>query len=254
MCRLNTKVTPKHFFNERSPFNSIRRKWKSRTRCRANEQIERIRSFRLEKDYQIIRKEEQEEQIEIRVKSRRNRTEEFSDRFVSFSDWETKIVCWNNASIIWKRFVFLLVRHRRVRLFRCFKESATLANRLIEGQVLNAQSAEETFQLKRDIATLKKQIDELMQKRSSNEKEKLLCNQTELENLRETVDRLASVRCVSLFVVVGIFLFVSERKIVRCNWLLKRKSLLCKKNWRWWKCATPKRRWTSRNFVNVWTI
>lgn len=33
--------------------------------------MKRIRSFRLEKDYQIIRKEEQEEQIEIRVKSRR---------------------------------------------------------------------------------------------------------------------------------------------------------------------------------------
>lgn len=79
------------------------------------------------------------------------------------------------------------------------KESETLANRLIEGQVLNAQSAEETFQLKRDIATLKKQIDELIQQRSSSEKENVLCNQTELENLRETVDRLASVRSASSF-------------------------------------------------------
>ncbi|CAF5213026.1 unnamed protein product, partial [Rotaria magnacalcarata] len=40
-------------------------------------------------------------------------------------------------------------------------ESVTLANRLIEGQVLNAQCAEESYLLKLENSTLKKQIEEL---------------------------------------------------------------------------------------------
>lgn len=110
---------------------------------------------KLEKDYQIIRKEEQEEQIEIRRLRNENR----------------------------------LLKQRVDNLE---KESATLANRLIEGQVLNAQYAEESYQLKRDISTLKKQIEDLAEQNSSTDKEKLRSNQTELENLREIVDRLTS--------------------------------------------------------------
>ncbi|CAF1058626.1 unnamed protein product [Didymodactylos carnosus] len=42
-------------------------------------------------------------------------------------------------------------------------ESANLANRLIHGQVTNAQNAEELYQLKRENCNLKKQCDELKQ-------------------------------------------------------------------------------------------
>ncbi|CAF4183124.1 unnamed protein product [Rotaria socialis] len=79
---------------------------------------------KLEKEYSIIRKEEQEKQIEIRKLRNENR----------------------------------LLKQRVENLE---KESVTLANRLIEGQVLNAQCAEESYLLKRENCTLKKQIEEL---------------------------------------------------------------------------------------------
>lgn len=56
------------------------------------------------------------------------------------------------------------------------KESETLANRLIEGQISNAQYAEESYQLKRENCALKKQI-----------------NPEELENLQQTIIQLANV-------------------------------------------------------------
>ncbi|CAF0762374.1 unnamed protein product, partial [Didymodactylos carnosus] len=81
---------------------------------------------KLEKDYATIRKEEQEEQIEIR----RLKT-------------ENKLL--------------------RQRVENLEKESANLADRLIQGQVTNAQSAEELYQLKRDNCNLKKQYEEIKQ-------------------------------------------------------------------------------------------
>lgn len=82
------------------------------------------------------------------------------------------------------------------------KESATLANRLIEGQVLNAQYAEESYQLKRENSTYKKQIEEINQslamKPTSLEisSSNLLqtSNHNELEILHERIDCLAAVR------------------------------------------------------------
>ncbi|CAF5193021.1 unnamed protein product, partial [Rotaria magnacalcarata] len=79
---------------------------------------------KLEKEYSIIRKDEQEKQIEIRKLRNENR----------------------------------LLKQRVENLE---KESVTLANRLIEGQVLNAQCAEESYLLKLENSTLKKQIEEL---------------------------------------------------------------------------------------------
>ena len=76
----------------------------------------------------------------------------------------------------------------------CFvKESATLANRLIEGQVSNAQYAEESYQLKRENCTLKKQLDEKLKNTtfsSSDHNSVQLTSPTELEMLRETVEKL----------------------------------------------------------------
>ncbi len=80
------------------------------------------------------------------------------------------------------------------------KESETLANRLIEGQILNAQYAEESYQLKRENCTLKKQIEEknnpnITQNHNQNSSD-VNAIYEELETLRETVNRL---RTVSLF-------------------------------------------------------
>ncbi|CAF1296983.1 unnamed protein product [Adineta steineri] len=126
---------------------------------------------KLEKEYTVIRKEEQEEQIEIRKLRNENR----------------------------------LLKQRVENLE---KESATLANRLIEGQVLNAQYAEESYQLKRENCTLKKQIDEInclninnnhhtyinnntIETKNLNSSDFLVTsNNNELDVLRETVNRL----------------------------------------------------------------
>ncbi len=84
----------------------------------------------------------------------------------------------------------------------CFeKESETLANRLIEGQVLNAQYAEESYQLKRENCTLKKQIedknnpnsDQIITQNSNQNPPDLKALCSELETLRETVNRLTIV-------------------------------------------------------------
>ena len=71
------------------------------------------------------------------------------------------------------------------------KESATLANRLIEGQVLNAQYAEESYQLKRENNTLKKQIEEQTNVETSDFL--ISSNENEFDVLRETVQRLLNV-------------------------------------------------------------
>ncbi|CAF1026293.1 unnamed protein product [Rotaria sordida] len=121
---------------------------------------------KLEKDYMIIHKEEQEEQIEIRRLRNENR----------------------------------LLKQRVENLE---KESATLANRLIEGQVLNAQYAEETDQLKHENYTLKKQLEEnnnqninktIIQNNNQNLlDDNIISNdKEELEVLRETVQNLTS--------------------------------------------------------------
>lgn len=84
------------------------------------------------------------------------------------------------------------------------KESATLANRLIEGQVLNAQYAEESYQLKRENYTFKKQLEELNNKNieitqaKANEQNSIDItlvskDKEELEKLRETINKLTSV-------------------------------------------------------------
>lgn len=85
-------------------------------------------------------------------------------------------------------------------MFRFSKESATLANRLIEGQVLNAQYAEESYQLKRENCTLKKQIEEINQsmtmKKTSieNPSDSLqTSNPNELELLHQTINSLTDV-------------------------------------------------------------
>ncbi|UJR14631.1 hypothetical protein I4U23_001625 [Adineta vaga] len=114
---------------------------------------------KLEKEYNVIHKEEQEEQIEVRRLRNENR----------------------------------LLKQRVENLE---KESATLANRLIEGQVLNAQSAEESYQLKRENCTLKKQLDEknivnnnkITTATTSNSN--AISNEKELEMLHETVEKL----------------------------------------------------------------
>ncbi|CAF4354133.1 unnamed protein product [Rotaria socialis] len=119
---------------------------------------------KLEKEYVVIRKEEQEEQIEIRRLRNENR----------------------------------LLKQRVENLE---KESATLANRLIEGQVLNAQHAEESYQLKRENYTLKKQLDEILHQNNdkttsstktenSSDFSNVSEDKEELENLRETINRL----------------------------------------------------------------
>ncbi|CAF1539373.1 unnamed protein product [Adineta ricciae] len=111
---------------------------------------------KLEKEYSVIRKEEQEEQIEVRRLRNENR----------------------------------LLKQRVENLE---KESATLANRLIEGQVSNAQYAEESYQLKRENCTLKKQLDEKLKNAtfsSSGHNSVQLTSPTELEMLRETVEKL----------------------------------------------------------------
>lgn len=71
------------------------------------------------------------------------------------------------------------------------KESATLANRLIEGQVSNAQYAEESYQLKRENNSLRKQLEEFLTKSSG---EIIQSNENELKMLRESVEKLNEVR------------------------------------------------------------
>ncbi|CAF3535619.1 unnamed protein product [Rotaria sordida] len=126
---------------------------------------------KLEKEYTVIRKEEQDEQIEIRKLRNENR----------------------------------LLKQRVENLE---KESLTLANRLIEGQVLNAQYAEESYQLKRENCTLKKQIEEFYHSNNNNNNNNnhdsnnqtkninssdflVKSNDNELEILQETIDRLS---------------------------------------------------------------
>jgi hypothetical protein len=72
---------------------------------------------------------------------------------------------------------------------------------LIEGQVLNAQYAEESYQLKRENSTLKKQIEDINQlnnitieRKNSNLSDFIITsNNNELEILNETVNRLSAV-------------------------------------------------------------
>ncbi|CAF3744061.1 unnamed protein product [Rotaria sp. Silwood1] len=119
---------------------------------------------KLEKEYTVIRKEEQEEQIEIRKLRNENR----------------------------------LLKQRVENLE---KESLTLANRLIEGQVLNAQYAEESYQIKRENSNLKKHIEDLIhlnnhdtniQTKNIDSSDFLVkSNDNELEVLQETVNRLS---------------------------------------------------------------
>jgi hypothetical protein len=90
------------------------------------------------------------------------------------------------------------------------KESATLANRLIEGQVMNAQYAEEIYQLKREYSALKRQFEDknspnvdktIIQNNHHNLSNSIFTPQDEeLEVLQQTVDRLAA---------VGFFYFLS---------------------------------------------
>ena len=79
---------------------------------------------------------------------------------------------------------------------------------MIEGQVLNAQYAEESYQLKRENNTLKKQIEEMnqlnnnnnitVQRKNSQSSDFLVTSHNnELDVLHETVDRLDAV-CVIL--------------------------------------------------------
>ncbi|CAF1399863.1 unnamed protein product [Adineta ricciae] len=122
---------------------------------------------KLEKEYTVIRKEEQEEQVEIRKLRNENR----------------------------------LLKQRVENLE---KESETLANRLIEGQVLNAQYAEESYQLKRENNSLKKQLEDLdcMFKNTQIDTDQtenihtsdfiVTSNHNEVEVLRETVNRLST--------------------------------------------------------------
>lgn len=77
-------------------------------------------------------------------------------------------------------------------LARLFKESATLANRLIEGQVSNAQYAEESYQLKRENSNLRKQLDGYV-RQSENVVLPSVSNDVELADLRESIDRLTTV-------------------------------------------------------------
>jgi len=106
---------------------------------------------KFEKEYTVIRKDEQEEQIEIRKLRNENR----------------------------------LLKQRIENLE---KESATLANRLIEGQVLNAQYAEESYQIKRENTSLKKQLEE---QRTIETSDFIISpNENETDVLRETVQRL----------------------------------------------------------------
>jgi hypothetical protein len=80
-----------------------------------------------------------------------------------------------------------------------FQESETLANRLIEGQILNAQYAEESYQLKRENRSLKRQlgdkdnpdIDQSVTSSDDNQNFHMIYD--ELETLRETVNRLTAV-------------------------------------------------------------
>ena len=65
-----------------------------------------------------------------------------------------------------------------------------MANRLIEGQVSNAQYAEESYQLKRENSSLKKQLDEFLSKTAE---EIGRSNENELKILRETVEQLTNV-------------------------------------------------------------
>ncbi len=93
------------------------------------------------------------------------------------------------------------------------KESATLANRLIEGQVLNAQYAEESYQLKQENSTLKKQIEEInrwnvknnnniIQTKNRNSSDFIVTSDNnELEILHETINRLSAVSLLNSFVL-----------------------------------------------------
>ena len=100
-----------------------------------------------------------------------------------------------------------------------YKESATLANRLIEGQVLNAQYAEESYQIKRESCTLKKQLEEknnqntdktMSQNTNQNPSESsLVSNDHELETLREVVHRLSTVRYFCVFYFLRQYFFIN---------------------------------------------
>lgn len=81
---------------------------------------------------------------------------------------------------------------------------------MIEGQVLNAQYAEESYQLKRENCNLKKQIEEInllnekiIQTNDSNSSDFLITsNNNEIESLNETVDRLSQVCFIKFFLVI----------------------------------------------------
>ena len=85
------------------------------------------------------------------------------------------------------------------------KESETLANRLIEGQVSNAQYAEESYQLKRENCTLKKQIegkenpniDQILIPNGQQTSQDFTALYEELEILRESVNKLSEVKIIS---------------------------------------------------------
>ena len=70
--------------------------------------------------------------------------------------------------------------------------------------MLNAQSAEELYQLKRDISTLRRQLEELTSRQleqanqltppeSHSSAELIVSNEEELEHLRQTIHHLSTV-------------------------------------------------------------
>lgn len=102
-----------------------------------------------------------------------------------------------------------------------FQESETLANRLIEGQILNAQYAEESYQLKRENCTLKKQLDDperspsIDQKPSSFEDSHRFYQ--ELETLRETINRLTLVEFLRISSMISSDSLLGKSSITICT-------------------------------------
>jgi hypothetical protein len=103
----------------------------------------------------------------------------------------------------------------------------TLANRLIEGQVMNAQYAEESYQLKRDNCALRKQIEDkdnpnidrsMTQMNNNHNSSDFHVVYEELETLRETVNRLTTVGVFNMACLFfdNILLYI-YRKIVIYN-------------------------------------
>ena len=77
------------------------------------------------------------------------------------------------------------------------KESANLADRLIKGQVINAQNAESIYILKNENQKLKDKIEELMQQTQIKQTNDLT---NEKELLHEKVNMLLEVCILILFI------------------------------------------------------